>query len=77
MGKTFFLIILSFLWLSFLWSVSTGVMAAEKPAADPDAEDKKVIAVMEILELMEMLDDIDMFKDMDYLLEGDPNETHK
>ncbi len=72
MPKGFFLII-----LTFLWSVSSTVMADEKSSSEPGAEDRKVIAAMEILELMEMLDDIEMYKDMDYLTEGDPNESQK
>jgi hypothetical protein len=72
MRKGSFLII-----LSFVWCLSTGVVADEKPKTAPDPEDKKVIAVMEILELMEMLQNIDMFKDMEYLTKGDPDEPRK
>lgn len=55
-------------------SVSPAAKAQTNPNADAGPEDKKVIAVLEILELMEMLDDIAFFKDMEYLNEGDPNE---
>ena len=72
MPTRFFLII-----LTLLWSVSSIVVADEKSRTAPTTEDKKVIAVLEILELMEMVDDIELYKDMEYLTEGDPNEPQQ
>jgi hypothetical protein len=54
------------------------VRSAEKPAAEqPEGlseADLKVVAVMEILQLMELAEEMDMVKDINYLIEDDPNE---
>lgn len=51
------------------------ICANESPAAPINAEDEKVIAVLEVLELMEMVNDIALFKDMEYIKEEDPDES--
>ena len=37
-------------------------------------EDRKVVAVMEILQLMDLADEIEMIKDINTLIEDDQNE---
>lgn len=55
------------------------VRAAEKPVPEQpeglSAEDLKVVAVMEILQLMELAEEMDMVKDINCLIEDDPNES--
>lgn len=54
------------------------VRAAEKKAAASPEElspgDRKVAAMMEVLELMDLADAMDMVKDINYLIEEDQNE---
>lgn len=38
-------------------------------------EDRKVVAVMEILQLMDLAENLDMMKDMDTLIEEDQHES--
>jgi len=45
-------------------------------SAELSLEDRKVVAVMEILQLMDLAQEIDMVKDINYLIEDDQNERH-
>jgi hypothetical protein len=65
------------LW--FLLSTSAA-WAAEDSGSDSinlSVDDKKIIAVLELLELMDLVQDMDLLKDMQYLIEGDPNEDNE
>ena len=44
--------------------------------AELSPEDRKVVAVMEILQLMDLAEEIDMVKDINYLTEDNQNESH-
>jgi hypothetical protein len=68
-----------FLFILFLCLAIPGMVQAQgQPQQSVIAtEDEKVIAVMEILELMEMVNEIALLKDMEYLMEEDPNEPQK
>lgn len=72
MRKPFILII-----LMLLLCVPVVTVAQAPPETDTAAKDEAVIAVMEILELMEMVGDMTLFKEMEYLMEEDPNEPQK
>ena len=65
------------LMLFLLLAFPVAVQAEDQPKTDTAKQDEKVIAVLEILELMEMVDDLPMLKDMEYLMEVDPNEPQK
>ncbi len=52
--------------------------ADDRPAAKnpdpPGPEDRKIIAVMEILQLMEITEEMEMIKDLDYLIEDEQDD---
>ena len=55
------------------------VRAAEnRSSANPDPlspEDRKIVAVLDILELMDLAAEMDMVQDINYLIEVDQNEN--
>jgi hypothetical protein len=57
---------------------ASSVRAAEKPVPEQpeklSSEDLKVVAVMEILQLLDLAEEMDIVKDINYLIEDDPNE---
>ena len=70
MGKPFVM------YMLFIFYTLVGTALADASAEKQvSAEEEKMIAVIEILELMEMVDDLALLQDMEYLLEGDPNES--
>lgn len=64
--------------MTSLFMGAVAVWAAEPlpPAqsAKLSAADEKIVAVMEILELMDLTDEMEMYKDINYLIEDDPDE---
>ena len=63
----------------FLLSTSAAWAAEDSgnDGANPPVDDEKVIAALELLELIDLVQDIDLLKDMQYLIEGDPNEDNE
>ncbi len=72
--RTFLARILIFLLMgtASAWAQGDGAKAAPAP---PDAQDMKVIAVMEILQMLDMTEEMEMIKEMEYLVEDDQNES--
>ena len=66
--------IVAFLLLSTAPAWAAGEQGNDAGKAQVD--DEQVIAVLELLELMELVQDMDLFKEMHYLIEGDPNEAN-
>jgi len=65
------------LWIIMLYlliGAAPALADQQQPAASPaqiSAEDRRVVAVLEILQLMDLAEDMDMIKDMNYLVEED------
>ena len=66
---------LTIFFLSAFLAATVSLYAEEGADTHIDAEDEKVIAVLEVLELMEMVNDLALFKDMEYIKEEKPNES--
>ena len=66
--------------LSLLIGAAPALADPQQPAAPPaqiSAEDRRVVAMLEILQLMDLAEDMEMMKDMNYLVEDedDANPT--
>ena len=67
----------NFLWiiiLCLLIGAAPALADPQQPAAPPaqiSAEDRRVVAVLEILQLMDLAEDMEMMQDMNYLVEED------
>jgi len=68
---------LAIIFLCLLMGAASVRAAEKEPPPNPaelSPEDRKVVAVMEILQIMDLAEEMDMVQDIIYLIEDDQNE---